>query len=249
MQPTETDSIDYRERLRSLSLAKRELVVRSIGEVLSERGDSASSPLRIVAYVVTNTATVSDLRHYLNSKLPKHMSPASFVLVDELPRMSNGKVDRRQLSKFQPDLIEEREGTTSPKTPPRNEIEKVLMEIWCEVLDQSELCIHDNFYEVGGDSLRSIRILAIAHQRGLYLSPEHFFDHPTIAGQSKLAASVREHDGVVASNKLEATEGQSSVVSQGSRDLTGESPKLVDLDQAEMEKIASIFQDNDDSKL
>jgi aryl carrier-like protein len=104
------------------------------------------------------------------------MVPAAFVLLDTLPLTANGKLDRRALSApgmQRPDLEE-------AYVAPRTEREAILAEIWSQVLGIERVGVKDNFFEVGGDSIRTIQILARARERGLHFSLQQLFQHQTI---------------------------------------------------------------------
>jgi non-ribosomal peptide synthase protein (TIGR01720 family) len=123
---------------------------------------------------------VKELRERLKQSLPEYMVPAEFVLLPELPLTSSGKVDRRALPAPR----------TTKKTEfvvPRDQIEKTLGEVWCQVLKLERVSIHDNFFELGGDSILSVLIVTRAAKAGLQLTPRHLFRYQTIA---ELASSV-----------------------------------------------------------
>lgn len=140
---------------------------------------------RLVAYLVleqqrTNLKS-SDLRNYLEEKLPHYMVPSTFVMLESLPLTPNGKVDRKALPK--PDQMQLELAATY--VAPRNSIEQILAEIWSEVLGLKQIGIHDNFFELGGDSILTIQVISKADRAGLSLTPKQLFTHQTIA---KLAA-------------------------------------------------------------
>jgi amino acid adenylation domain-containing protein len=148
---------------------------------------------RLVAYVVTARGqgpTTAELRAHLRERLPEHMLPAAFVLLDELPLTPHGKLDRAALP------APEQSGRSADDSfvAPRTLAEEVLAAIWCEVLGLEEVGVHDNFFELGGDSIRSVRILAAARRRGLDLSLQQLFRHQTIheLAQEATAADVEQ---------------------------------------------------------
>jgi amino acid adenylation domain-containing protein/non-ribosomal peptide synthase protein (TIGR01720 family) len=149
------------------------------------REDRVGEP-RLVAYVVPKgkgTVTGRVLREYLQARLPAAVVPSEVILLDALPLSPNGKVDRQALPS--PILLSQR-SYQSPSTP----IEKALAEIWAQVLGLDRVGIHDNFFEIGGDSIQSMRIVAKARQAGLSLQPALLFQYPTIAD---LACFVERH--------------------------------------------------------
>lgn len=140
---------------------------------------------RLVAYLAAaqERPAIDDLRSYLGQTLPEYMVPAQFVFVQGFPLTLNGKVDRKALPApdgQRPDL-----GTAF--AAPESEAERKLAAIWEAVLEIAPIGVHDNFFALGGDSIRSIQVLAGAQQAGLNLSLEQLFQHPTISGLGKLA--------------------------------------------------------------
>lgn len=144
---------------------------------------------RLVAYLVPQqrlAPSISDLRSYLGEKLPDYMIPSAFVSLDALPLTPNGKVDRQALpapNRTRTDW----EGTfVAPRTPP----EKLLAEIWAEVLGLVRVGVHDDFFEWGGNSLLATQI--ISRVRDVFqaqISLRSFFEAPTIA---ELALLIEE---------------------------------------------------------
>jgi amino acid adenylation domain-containing protein/non-ribosomal peptide synthase protein (TIGR01720 family) len=120
----------------------------------------------------------TELRAFLRERLPEHMVPSTFVLVDRLPLTPNGKVDRRALPR--PD--ESAAPSSSDElAAPGSAVEETLAAIWASVLRLPRVGIHDNFFEIGGDSILSIQIVVKAQQAGLELTPRQLFQHQTIA--------------------------------------------------------------------
>jgi aspartate racemase len=136
--------------------AVREAVVLAREDAPGER--------RLVAYVVADQEsrpTANDLRNFLKKKLPEHMVPAIFLLLDALPLMPSGKVDRRSL------LAPDRARPESEKVfvAPRDDLELQLAQIWEEVLGVRPIGVRDNFFELGGHSLLAARLFASIENR------------------------------------------------------------------------------------
>ena len=135
----------------------------------------------LVGYVVPrehSVLSVTELRRYLKEKLPEYMIPSSFVVLEALPLMPNGKVDRNRLPP--PD------GTRPPLTrefvSPRTEIEELIAQTWREVLKIENVGIYDNFFELGGHSLLATQIVARLQEAFNKDVPLRvLFDAPTIA--------------------------------------------------------------------
>src|SRR5262249_53919544 len=112
----------------------------------------------------------------LKEQLPDYMIPSAFVMLDSLPLSPNGKIDRRALpvpNSIRPDLM-------AGFVAPTNEEEEILVRIWERVLGLELVGIDDGFFEIGGDSIRSIQVLSQARERGLNFSLQQLFQHQTI---------------------------------------------------------------------
>jgi len=124
--------------------------------VVIARDDGPGEP-RLVAYVVKKPGhipTAQELRDFLREKLPAHMVPNAYVLLDSLPLTVNGKIDRNRLP---PPAESVRQESGVPSTP----LEGQIVKIWCEVLGIGSAGTDDNFFDLGGDSL----LLAAVHTR------------------------------------------------------------------------------------
>ncbi|HEY0605695.1 MAG TPA: amino acid adenylation domain-containing protein, partial [Herpetosiphonaceae bacterium] len=136
----------------------------------------------------------SDLRNFLQSKLPEYMVPSAFVVLPALPLTPNGKINRAALPAPEPSRT-----IDDTYAAPETAAETTLARIWAEVLHLQRVGIHDNFFALGGDSILSIQIVARANQAGLRLSPTQLFQHQTIA---TLAAVADTRPVVVAEQGL-----------------------------------------------
>lgn len=140
---------------------------------------------RLVAYVVPDDEAqpvVSELRNSLKAKLPSYMVPAAFEMIDALPKMPSGKINRRALPEPQyvpqPD-----ENFVAPRTP----IEEMLATAWREVLKLEQIGVHDNFFDLGGHSLLAARV--VSNVRSLIeveFGMVDVFQAPTIATLAEL---------------------------------------------------------------
>ncbi|MEH2324927.1 MAG: amino acid adenylation domain-containing protein [Nostoc sp.] len=112
----------------------------------------------LVAYIVSKSPpeqTIIELRQFLKEKLPEYMIPKAFVILDSLPLTANGKVDRYALKAVDPHSHLIDKTFIAPRTP----TESTLVKIWAEVLKVENVGIHDNFFDLGGNSLLAIRLL------------------------------------------------------------------------------------------
>ncbi|MFE2945413.1 condensation domain-containing protein, partial [Streptomyces sp. NPDC059255] len=147
---------------------------------------------RLVGYLVPSGATedvdLSSVREHTATLLPEYMVPSVFVVLDALPLTVNGKVDRRAL----PEPFFE---AGDEYVAPRTETERTLAAVWAEVLGVERVGVEDDFFELGGDSISSLKVVSrIRAALGAGLSPRALFDHPTVA---RLAEEITTLDDAV----------------------------------------------------
>jgi non-ribosomal peptide synthase protein (TIGR01720 family) len=123
---------------------------------------------RLVAYLVGT----DDVRSYLAERLPDYMIPSAFVQLDELPLTGNGKLDRAALPA--PAAV------TGSGRAPATEQEKLLLDLFQDILGIDDLGIDDSFFALGGDSIMSLQLVARAHQHGIPLTARDIFHHKTV---------------------------------------------------------------------
>ncbi|WP_437321790.1 non-ribosomal peptide synthetase [Sorangium sp. So ce385] len=144
----------------------------------------------LVAYVVPRSGEAPDghaLRAFLGSQLPQYMVPHLICAIPALPLTSNGKVDQRALP------VADRENAGAREhVPPRTDTETTLAGIWAEVLGFERIGTSDDFFAIGGDSIRSIQIVARCKRTGIELRPADLFLHPTIAALAAYVDRRRE---------------------------------------------------------
>jgi amino acid adenylation domain-containing protein len=144
----------------------------------------AGGDARLTAFVVMREGgDVRALRGRLAEWLPGHMLPASFVRVEALPLTPNGKLDRRALSALEVEQPDNGEAYAPPRTP----VEEVLCGVWSEVLGVERVGIDDNYFALGGDSIRSIHLRSLARERGLDVTLQQVFQHQTIRDLARVA--------------------------------------------------------------
>lgn len=174
----------FRVELEEIELALRsQSGVSDCVVVLHEESDGDK---RLFAYVVAAAGcelAISELRHYLRTKLPSYMVPAWFEIIDALPLLPSGKINRRALPAPRFWRTEADESFIAPRTP----IERLLAVEWCDVLKLERIGIHDNFFELGGHSLLAAKV--VSRVRGsleIQFGMVDLFQAPTIAGLAAL---------------------------------------------------------------
>jgi len=144
---------------------------------------------RLVAYLVAQGMSnqfLGGLRLFLKEQLPEYMVPAQLVLLESFPLTQNGKIDRKALpSSGEP------QGRSSTFFPPRTPVEELLADIWGEVLELDRVGIRDNFFDIGGDSIRSIQVLARIRKAGLEFSLSQLFQYQNIEELARVVEPAR----------------------------------------------------------
>ncbi len=116
-------------------------------------------------YVSDNQIEKQELLKYLKVELPSYMVPAYLKDIDKMPVTASGKVDKQKLI----NICANMEAETTNKVMPRNDKEKLLLQVWEDVLKRENIGIEDNFFEIGGHSLNVIQIISKAKEAGLQI--------------------------------------------------------------------------------
>ncbi len=150
-----------------------------------ERGDK-----QLVAYVVAagEAPANNELRAHLRRKLPDHMIPAAFVLLETLPLTASGKVNRLALPPPDRKQLVAGEDFVAPRT----QTEEILASVWADVLDTADVGVNDDFFALGGHSLLLARIAArIRETFQLELPLRALFEAPTVAALAERIETAR----------------------------------------------------------
>lgn len=134
----------------------------------------------LVAFVVLDTqASQADVRGYLRSRLPDFMVPAHIVLLETLPMNANGKVDYSALAHLWSEQRELHQESATERSP----LEQTITRIWCDALDVPSVGLQQDFFEVGGHSLKAAQVAArLSQQFRLEVPVRLVFEAPTVAG-------------------------------------------------------------------
>jgi amino acid adenylation domain-containing protein/FkbM family methyltransferase len=141
--------------------------------------ESAPRPTRLRKRALT----VADLQEFLKAKLPEHMIPSAFVMLDALPTLPNGKVDRREL----PAPDQSRPELNRVYVAPRNPVEEELASMWSEILGVDSVGVEDNFFMLGGHSLLATQTISRVREAfHVELPLRSIFEAPTVAGLGEI---------------------------------------------------------------
>jgi amino acid adenylation domain-containing protein/non-ribosomal peptide synthase protein (TIGR01720 family) len=136
---------------------------------------------QIVGYVVGESPDPASLRGFVAERLPQYMVPAAVVVLDELPLTANVKVDKKALPA--PDF------GAGDSRPPATPAEVALAAAFAEVLGLAEVGVEDSFFDIGGDSIQAIQVVAKARAAGLSITARDVFVRQTVAGLAEVAGS------------------------------------------------------------
>jgi amino acid adenylation domain-containing protein/thioester reductase-like protein len=159
---------------------RRHPLVADAAVVLRESGTAGRA---LVAYLVPAHGALpepEELRAFLEPVLPSYLVPSAFVEVPAIPLTPNGKLDRRAL----PDPAR---GAPAAGQGPSSELERRLADLWAGVLGLGEVGRHDDFFDVGGDSVSAVAVVGALRDEGLDVTVQDVFEHSTVAG---LAAAL-----------------------------------------------------------
>lgn len=176
--------IDQQVKVRGfrIELGEIEAVLRehsSIRDAVVLTHETQPGNKQLVAYVVANSHPApNELRSLLREKLPAYMVPAVFIQLEAMPLTSNGKVDRHAL----PEPGVAAQGPAAPSVAPRTPIEKMLTDIWANLLSIEPPGIYDDFFELGGHSLLATQLVSrIRDALQVEISLRDLFEFPSVA--------------------------------------------------------------------
>ncbi len=147
--------------------------------VVIDRSDNRNKKY-LCAYIVADGEVKSeDLKEHLGKDLPEYMIPTYFISINDIPLTPNGKVNRKELPEPDESVLKSIEYIT-----PRNSIEEKLADIWKKVLEVDNVSMNDNFFNLGGDSIRAVRMHSIL-QNDFDISIRNIFEYQTIESMAQ----------------------------------------------------------------
>ncbi|MEV4886450.1 amino acid adenylation domain-containing protein [Chitinophaga ginsengisegetis] len=163
-----------------------------IGEVVVEAREKEDDKYLVAYYTAEEEISSTALHTYLLEKIPDYMVPSYFVYLDHFPLTSNGKLDKAALPV---PGAGKQDGGTSPET----ESEKIMLDAWEEVLGTRAISLTDNFFAIGGDSIKAIRLLpAIRKRAATGIGLIDIFECPTISLLAKRLETKQQEPLAVA---------------------------------------------------
>ncbi|GAB3992308.1 hypothetical protein GCM10028807_25110 [Spirosoma daeguense] len=173
---------------------------------------------QLVAYLVsaTDQTDTSALRKALDQRLPEYMMPSAFVWLDELPKTTSGKVDKKRL----PEPERKRPELAVAFRKPKTKIEQNVAELWCSVLQLDKIGLDDNFFELGGNSLLAQKTIAILAQNQYVVPVTKLYQFPTVAGVARYLQPKEDRstsETPVSATSLSTTQGDIAVIGMAGR--------------------------------
>lgn len=152
---------------------------------------------RIVAYIIPQKNYIREaIATYLKETLPTFMIPSFFIEIEEIPLTENGKIDRKRLPL--PEDVLPKLNHKEPNTG----TEETMVQMWQALLGINKIGIHDNFFDLGGDSILSMQFVSKAREVDFLLQPMEIFQHPTIAELAEIADRRSEKRNVFPSGSI-----------------------------------------------
>jgi len=191
---------DFQRKIRGhrVEVSDIEVALHDISEIAQAAvvsSDDSPHGERLIAYVVPQRSKelkINQVRASLREKLPSYMLPSVFVVLDSLPLTTSGKVDRRAL----PSPKKSRHEVSDTFTAPITAIEKVLAKLWAEIIKIDEVGIHDDFSELGGDSVLAAQIVSEINNIFSLKQPlQTLFEAPTVAKLVEFVLTNEKHPG------------------------------------------------------
>jgi len=158
--------IDHQVKIRGQRIELEEIEIQlvkhdSIKEAVVIAREDKNKIKYLSAYMVTDgQLNISRVREHLMDHLPGYMVPGHFVELEQMPLTPNGKIDRKALQKIERSArLEDTE-----YVPPRNQVEEKLVKLWKSELGLDRVGIKDNYFNIGGDSIKSIRLINLVNE-------------------------------------------------------------------------------------
>jgi amino acid adenylation domain-containing protein len=183
----------HKTRDSALEELDDEINVAEVARILDEIGfpddvtGSEAGRTLVAYYAAPMEIPIPQLRQHMDATLPQQLIPSKFVRLDAIPLTQNGKVDRAGL----PSPDDQRPEMETTFVAPRSDNEILLTRIWEQVLGVTGIGTRDNYFDLGGDSIAAVQIIARAHRQGLPITMNQLVDELTIEKLATVAANTQ----------------------------------------------------------
>ncbi len=191
--------IDHQIKIRGVRIEPNE-IIRELNKINGIQSSTVAlkeieGEMEMIAYYTgENDITSSDIQKQLIKNLPPYILPSFYLYLDELPLTPNGKVDRDSLPLPNQLLVSQ----NNTYTPPENEVEKRIVEIWHSIFTSEQIGTNDNFFTIGGNSMKAVKVLfKINNEFGTALELKTIFMHPTVGELASHIIYIREQENLI----------------------------------------------------
>lgn len=172
---------DFQVKIRGLRIELEEIEnaissIKGISQAVVVVRKNNEGRQLICAFYTGVKFNAKDIRNQIGKKLPKYMLPHIFTHIEEMPMTTSGKINRKVL----PEVSLENIAEDSEYVAPETQLQKELCKLMGVVLDTTQVGISDDFFDLGGDSLKAIELVSKAHNEGIYFNLQNVFDYPTV---------------------------------------------------------------------
>ena len=183
---------DFQVKIRGLRIELGEIenaisAVESISQVVVAVRKDATGRQLICAFYTGSEIPAKEIRDIIGQKLPKYMLPHIITHLYEIPLTPSGKINRKALPEVDLNAVDRSEEYVKPE----GDLEKNLAALMEQVLEYAPIGRDDDFFDLGGDSLKAIEFVAEAHSEGIYFALQNIFDYPTVR---RLAEHIENGD-------------------------------------------------------
>ena len=143
--------------------------------VIAPRDDTVTGPTLVAYYRSRADVDPDELRELARQNLPGYMVPSAFMALDRFPTTTNGKVDRAALPN-PPDV-----GRSDDHVAPASQVERLIAQVWADVIGSARVGAHDDFFKLGGHSLLAIKLVSrVRAELGVRLTLKAVYEHPRL---------------------------------------------------------------------
>jgi amino acid adenylation domain-containing protein len=177
---------DFQVQIRGIRIELGEIefcagLYPGVRECVTIAQEDSTGDNRLIAYIVpTDLNSYPDttgLRQFLRERLPEYMIPAAFVVIDQVPLTTSGKIDRKSLPREK--ILGS--GKSDDQNVPRTSLEQNLIKIWEDILDAKQVGKKDNFFALGGSSIKVMKLChRVGQELGMAMSVATVFQYPTV---------------------------------------------------------------------
>ncbi len=185
-------------------------------------------------YTAEKPQSTQELRQLISEQLASYMVPAVFIEMENFPLTGNGKIDKKALPAPQKSHVDKQSADSdeSSYVAPSNDIEQIIVDCWCDVLDLEKISVHDNFFALGGHSLLVIQVLSALRKHNVIIEAAQLFKTPTPKALARVITEQLSDNSV---SKVDAITG--GLIPENCQKITSDMLPLLTLNQQQLDVI------------